>query len=156
MISNISLTLNELQSPATTSRMQNIRYNKIKTSILMMLSFCALFSQAQSENFCYEDLNSNRICVDTTDIPNELVSAFSDKIFHWDEISNFCADNSLEILEIKRLRRNKKYRLRFINACKFKEGGITSIGGAVYIIYFEKDAKGILRMTDKIFQYGEI
>lgn len=118
--------------------------------------FLSLGLFAQPEKTCYYDKFENRICVDTTDIPKELISWFRNGEFHWEEIPNQCEKSGLEVLEIKRLKKNKKYRFRFLSSCLLKQGGATSVGGVVYIVKVKKTDRGNFIIISKEFQYGEI
>ena len=118
--------------------------------------FLSLSSFAQSEKTCYDDQFENRICVDTTNIPKELFSWFHNGDFHWEEIPEICEKRGLEVLEIRRLKKNKKYRFRILSSCLSKQGGATWMGGIVYIVKVKKTVRGNFVIVSKEFQYGEI
>lgn len=128
----------------------------MRNSILYIMFFLSFGSFAQSEKTCYDDQFENRICVDTTDIPKELIPWFHNGEFNWEEIPEGCEKSGLEILEIKKLKKNKKYRFRFLSSCQSRQGGATSIGGAVYIVKVKKTDRGNFIIVSKEFQYGEI
>lgn len=128
----------------------------MKLLLISILLLPVLSSLAQSEDFCYSDNNYNQICVDTLSIPKELIPFFSLKGFQWENAAENCETFSINVVEVKRLRRNKKYRFRVLTSCKTIPGGATSTGGLVYIFSLQKLENGGFKVASKKYLYMEI
>lgn len=128
----------------------------MKLVLASFLLLNVLACLAQTEEFCYSDNNHNQICVDTSSIPKELIPFFRLKDFKWENTSENCETFSINIVEVKRLRRNKKYRFRLLTSCKTTPGGATSTGGLVYVFNLQKLENGSFKVLSREYLYMEI
>ena len=128
----------------------------MKIAFLITYILLTISLSGQSEKFEYSDRFGNTIYVDTTDIPKELKSFFTQQTFEWEDRSEGCSVYKMEVVEIRRIRKNKYYRLRFLSYCTLTEGGATMTGGLNYKIEVEKNDKDNYRIVSKEFLNMEI
>ena len=111
--------------------------------LFLTFIYCiAAFALSAQDTYKYVDRYGNEIEVDTLNIPHELISFFTQQDFQWDKADSTCEHYHMHVLELKRIRRNKRYRLRFSSACYPYGNSLISIDVSIYNLHIEKSKNG--------------